>query len=359
MRTRILATWAIWILGILLGRPVWAATAVVWSEPQRPAIAFGANDLVEALRQKRIVVDTADPGALTTKKAAIQVVITTADASVANKPVVTGLRPQGYAIRRVPRGRETRLWVIGADATGAMYGALELAESVQIAGTLDGVTDRLVNPHLASRGIKFNIPLDARTPSYSDDSTSGQANIQTLWTWQFWTSFLDEMARASLQRAVAVESQSRFRSMVRCRSIPNVALTDVEDPRPGRCSTPRSRVARHVRPVVAARDREGDDHRSEDRILAIVMQYPRDRGVDVSLFTWNIFVYGTEGSGYGQTGSIPQSRPYEGLVPRIHAHVVQHVSPACGHRHHIGREHGRPRRRRQGAVDVGDLRTGA
>ena len=32
-----------------------------------------------------------------------------------------------------------------------------------------------------------------------------------------------------------------------------------------------------------------------------VMQYARDRGIDVSVFTWNIFVYGTEGSGYGLT----------------------------------------------------------
>ena len=72
------------------------------------------------------------------------------------------------------------MWVIGADASGAMYGALELAETVQIAGTLKGISDRLVNPHLDGRGIKFNIPLDARTPSYSDDSTSAQANIETV-----------------------------------------------------------------------------------------------------------------------------------------------------------------------------------
>ena len=32
-----------------------------------------------------------------------------------------------------------------------------------------------------------------------------------------------------------------------------------------------------------------------------VMEYARDRGIDVSVFTWNIFVYGTEGSGYGLT----------------------------------------------------------
>ena len=102
MRTRILATWAIGILGILLGRPVCAATAVVLYEPQRPAIAFGANDLVEALRQKRIVVETADPGALTTKKAALHVVITTTDARVGVEQ-----RPNGFphAVLRSVVGR--------------------------------------------------------------------------------------------------------------------------------------------------------------------------------------------------------------------------------------------------------------
>ena len=32
-----------------------------------------------------------------------------------------------------------------------------------------------------------------------------------------------------------------------------------------------------------------------------VMQYAADRGIELALFTWNIFVYGTEASGYGLT----------------------------------------------------------
>jgi len=299
MRTRILATWAIWILGILLGRPVCAATAVVLYEPQRPAIAFGANDLVEALRQKRIVVDTADPGALTTKKASIQVVITTTDAPVANKPLVTGLRPQGYAVRRVPRGRETRLWVIGADATGAMYGALELAESVRIAGTLNGVTDRVVNPHLAGRGIKFNIPLDARSPSYSDDSSSAQANIQTVWDMQFWTRFLDSMAR-DRYNLLSLWSLSPFPSLIEVDDYPRVALADVKRKSgslwdatlQGRSMYDSGWTLETVKTMTI-----------EEKIAfwRKVMQYAADRGIEVALFTWNIFVYGTEASGYGLT----------------------------------------------------------
>ena len=42
-----------------------------------------------------------------------------------------------------------------------------------------------------------------------------------------------------------------------------------------------------------------------------VMQYAKDRGVDIYLFTWNIFVWGTEGK-YGLTedGNNPKTIPY-------------------------------------------------
>ena len=47
-----------------------------------------------------------------------------------------------------------------------------------------------------------------------------------------------------------------------------------------------------------------------------VMQYAHDRGIDVSLFTWNIFVYGTEGSGYGITDSTAPTRSTQDYVRR-------------------------------------------
>jgi alpha-glucuronidase len=81
-------------------------------------------------------------------------VITTAASSLADKPVMTGLRAQGYAIRSVARGERARVWVIGADASGAMYGAIELAETVQIAGTLKGISDRPPDPGRADEELK-------------------------------------------------------------------------------------------------------------------------------------------------------------------------------------------------------------
>jgi len=101
---------------------------------------------------------------------------------------------QSYRIRvQNGSGRRT-ITVHGADAAGAMYGGLDIAEAIRTR-TLDVLKDSDHTPHIARRGIKFNIPLDLRTPSYSDCSDAAQANIPEMWERAFWTEFLDAMAR--------------------------------------------------------------------------------------------------------------------------------------------------------------------
>jgi hypothetical protein len=287
-------------IAVLLGFPDFAATqTVVAFDPGQPAIAFGAGDLVAAFRQKGKAVAAARPDELSARADSLQVVITTTDAAMPDRPNTSGLRPGGYAIRRAPRGQRSLVWVIGADAPGAMYGALELAETVQLTGGLEDVADTLTNPHLSGRGIKFNIPLDARTPSYSDDSTSAQANIEAVWDMGFWTRFLDAMAR-DRYNLLSLWSLSPFPSIVKVDDYPRVALADVKKKTgplwdatlQGRNMYDPSWTLETVK--VMSIDDKIDFWRR-------VMQYAADRGIEVSLFTWNIFVYGTEGSGYGLT----------------------------------------------------------
>lgn len=78
--------------------------------------------------------------------------------------------PQSYAIRRM----NTTVVVLGADPAGAMYGGLDIDEAIRL-GSLDSLADSGHFPHIERRGIKFNVPLDARTPSYSDNSARGDA----------------------------------------------------------------------------------------------------------------------------------------------------------------------------------------
>ena len=71
------------------------------------------------------------------------------------------LPTQAYRIARAKEG----ITVTGGDAVGAMYGGLEVAEAIRC-GALDSFDISLHGTYIAQRGIKFNIPLDLRTPSY-------------------------------------------------------------------------------------------------------------------------------------------------------------------------------------------------
>lgn len=180
-----------------------------------------------------------------------------------------------------------------ADEAGAMYALLDLAEDAKNAEP----EDRTCHPYLARRGIKFNIPLDARTPSYGDASTSATANIADVWDFAFWERYLDTMAE-NKYNVLSLWSLCPFPSMVR---IPEYPLAYVDD------------VKITTRPFHAKLSGKGiydEDHRKGlitvkkiviDEKIAFwqsVMQYAQNRCIRIFIFTWNVFPYGTENSGY-------------------------------------------------------------
>ena len=316
MRARALGVSAI----SLVGAVVWLGPARVSSTAQPAAVivydagnrsaSFAAVELRQALAAKGLTAATAAPATVAAQTAPVQVVLSTVDGRLAGQPTVTGLQPQGYAIRKVTTPTGSRWWAVGRDAAGMMYAGLELAEDVRIRGDLSGTTDRQVNPAIVGRGIKLNIPLDARTPSYSDDSTSAQANIAEMWSMDFWTAFLDDMARHRYN-FLSLWSLSPFPSLVKVPEYPNVALADVK-----RKAGPLwDATLQGPGMYDPAWTLETVKTMTIDQKIAFwreVMEYARDRGIDVSVFTWNIFVYGTEQSGYGITDSPanPTTRDY-------------------------------------------------
>ena len=241
------------------------------------------------------------PGDPAQAKQSVRIILTTEAAKLPGQPATKGIVREGYAIQRVATGTATNWWVIGKDAAGAMYGGLELAEAVQLANGLGGVTNRQTNPYLAKRGIKFNIPLDARTPSYSDDSDSAQANIANMWETNFWTGILDKMARHRYN-VLSLWSLHPFPSLVRVPEYPNVALADVK-----RKAGPMwNATGTGMGMYDASWELTTLKKMTMDEKIAFwrwVMQYAKDRGIDCYVMTWNIFVYGTESSGYGITDS--------------------------------------------------------
>ena len=207
-----------------------------------------------------------------------------------------GNRPQSYGIRR----KGTTVAALGTDAAGAMYGGLDLAEMWRL-GTLEGAADSDHSPHIERRGIKFNIPLDARTPSYSDNSDAAQANIPEMWSFDFWREFLDEMARHRYN-VLSLWNLHPFPSMVKTPEYPDVALADVKRTRYRMDETYTHSGSDMVRPELLENLETLRTMSIHDKIRfwRDVMQYARDRGVEVWVITWNIFTHGVEGK-YGIT----------------------------------------------------------
>lgn len=213
------------------------------------------------------------------------------------------LRNEGYSLRVTSQAGRTTYWVIGADAAGVMYGGLELAEVVRLGG-LEGVADVDQNPYMAMRGTKFNIPLDARSPSYSDLGDAGQKNIPEMWSFDFWREYIDNLARHRYN-FISLWSLHPFPSLVKVPDYPDVALEDVK----------RSTVQWKENYDLSGRGFDSPeilDHLETLKKMTIdekiafwrkVMRYAKDRNIDFCIVTWNIFVNGTYGK-YGITDDI-------------------------------------------------------
>lgn len=208
--------------------------------------------------------------------------------------------PQSYAIRRSERAGGLTLAVLGADSVGAMYGGLDLAEAIRL-GTILETRDSTHSPKIAQRGIKFNIPLDLRTPSYSDNSHQAQNNIPEMWSFDFWREFLDDMARHRFN-VLSLWSLHPFPSLVKVPEFPEVALNDVWRTRVPMDDTYSHSGSDMLRPELL-RDVEVVRKLTIEQKIQFwrdVMQYAHDRGIQVYWFTWNLFTFGAEGK-YGIT----------------------------------------------------------
>lgn len=231
---------------------------------------------------------------------------------------VSGAGPaQSYRIER----DSAKLRVVGADNAGAMYGGLDVAEAIRL-GTVEALKPGERRPFIAQRGIKFNIPLDLRTPGYSDNSDAFQANIPEMWSREFWREFLDEMARQRFN-VLSLWNLHPFPSIVKVPEYPEVALNDVLR---GRRECFDANFPHDGRDMFRPEFLEGAEvikHLTIDDKIAFwreVMQMARDRGIDVYWFTWNTFLYGAEGK-----HGLNRAKPDDNLVRYFRASVRETV----------------------------------
>jgi hypothetical protein len=283
------------------------STARLYYDPSVPHSRFAAAEIRAALLVRGIGVAEAALSESQSSADGLKILLVHGNAQASELASLSGLShsslsvPQSYRVQVRERGPEKLLAVFGADEAGMMYGALDIAEAIRL-NDLSILPPSERKPHISRRGIKFNIPLDARTPSYSDNSDSAQQNIPEMWSFDFWREFLDEMARNRFN-VLTLWSLHPFPSIVKVPEYPEVALDDVM-----RTTLRLDDSFSHtgddmVRPEmlenleVVKRISIGE----KIQFWRDVMQHAHDRGIEVYLFTWNIFAYGAQGK-HGITG---------------------------------------------------------
>ena len=301
---------------VLLAVPLFVHAAeaplVLVSDQSVPAVRFAASEIRSACVSRGIHLVEEPLERLAQTAAGRRIVIAAGQAAgrtasaLGAKPMTQGAAPQSYAIRRVSANGNATVAALGADPEGAMYGGLDVAEAIRL-GALDTIADADHSPFIAERGLKFNIPLDVRTPSYSDNSTSAQNNIPEMWSFDFWREFLDDMARHRYN-VLSLWSLSPFPSLVKVPEFPDVALQDVWRTRVPMDDTYSLSGSDMLRPELLQNVEVVRKMTIEQKIdfWRDVMQYAHDRGIAVYWFTWNLFTFGAEPK-YGITAD--QSNP--------------------------------------------------
>jgi len=205
---------------------------------------------------------------------------------------------QCYSIRVKAAGSQKVIYVLSDDKTGAMYGGLDIAEAIRL-GTIGLISDSDSKPYLERRGIKFNIPLDLRTPSYSDMGDAAQQNIPVVWEMDFWKQQFDEMAR-NRYNVISFWSENPFPSLVKIPEFPKIALDDVWRTKT-KLGDDFSLSGKGYLTPEMLNNYEIVKKITIDQKIEFwkrVMEYAHNRGIEVYWFTWNIFTYGVQGK-YG------------------------------------------------------------
>jgi hypothetical protein len=258
-----------------------AQTISIFYDSAIPQHEFAVKDIKTALEAKKFSVKIKSLSALTPNFKGEKVVIALAsDAKIVEMLKAQGgatapnLISQAYALRTT-KSDQTSYWIVGGDANGAMYGALQLAENISFKG-FGQTYNEVEAPHLKNRGIKFNIPLDRKSPTYyySTDGTALKVALNHVWDMRFWQTWFDEMAR------------NRYNVLSLWSPHPFTSMLNMEDEYPGIAIQGVTGFGKNDEEVLI--NKMTIDQKI--KFWKQLMKYGRDRGFDIYFCTWNIFL---------------------------------------------------------------------
>ena len=268
---------AAWMLFALLGVSALSSAETVWLyfDPATPQIAFAAGDIKAALEKQKYTVQTHDLAALAKAGSGKKIVLAiatdktvTATLSAQGGKPAAGLGAQAYVLRTTTKP-DLSYWVLGGDAAGAMYGGLQIAENISAAG-FSGCFDTEEKPFLLYRGMKLNLPLDKRIPTYVGGWSSHSARdaIPDVWDMAFWKTLIDQQAR-SRYNLLSIWVHHPFPALVKVPEYPKASLPNIQ---------------KYDGSVINL------NHDQRVAFWREVMRYAHDRGMKFYFFNWNIYV---------------------------------------------------------------------
>lgn len=131
------------------------------------------------------------------------------------------IQPEGYAIQW--NDSREQLFVIANDPLGAQYGLQDIADHYKRYGKLAGMAEKISNPYLSYRILKFNLPW---SPYRKNEATN--VHLETCRDLNFWEQLLDMMADNRFN-VLSLWSNHPFPFMVRSDSFPKASpFTDQE-----------------------------------------------------------------------------------------------------------------------------------
>jgi hypothetical protein len=261
-----------------------------------PQFEFAASDIKGALENNGFDVDLKPIAELSVTYGMKKVVISLkSNSSVIDLFVKEGgsrdklgnLGEQAYALRTTELSQQT-YWAIGGDIAGGLYGGLQIAENISFS-SLDGTYNEEQAPYIKKRGIKFNIALDERVPTFASGGDQDKSNIKDMWDMEFWKEYLDDLARHRYN-TLSYWTKHPFTTMIKLDEYPDVEVHDIIDG-----------YGNFVKNMTI-----------DEKITfwQEVMEYASHRSIDIFYITWNIYVNTAEGK-YGITNESTNEKTKE------------------------------------------------
>jgi hypothetical protein len=109
-----------------------------------------------------------------------------------------------------------------------MYGGLQIAENITYDG-IGKVYNETVAPDFKERGVKLNLPMDRRIPTYSGymGNTSTQYAVKNVWDMKFWETWFDQQAR-NRYNVLSVWVHHPFPALVKVPGYEKACLPSIE-----------------------------------------------------------------------------------------------------------------------------------